>query len=259
MSLLSLTTFSWLIVTAMISFSFPGKWQRYGIACSSVLFLLWFSPLSFIILSCSAVLVYYCIKVTRFRTAVILVVTGAICTVFGWFKVRHTGGLFAQGTDYILPLGISYYSCRQIHYLVESYKQKLPAHTLLDYLCYLFFLPTLIVGPIHRFPDFQRDSQRRRRDWNKLSKGLERILYGYAKIVIVGNYLLCFKLDFILTTYVERNFLLYEYLKAVSQWMNLYFQFSGYSDVAIGFSLIMGFHVMENFNYPFLAKNIKEF
>jgi len=257
MSLLSLTVLGCLVLTACCSWLLPRKAQPWGIVACTAAFLAYFSWTSLLILTVTSLAVFFLLKRNKVHGAALLCAVGVISAIFVWFKLK---GAAAGSLAVVIPLGLSYYSFRQIHYLFESYKGKLEEHTLSDYLCWLYFLPTLHVGPIHRFPEFLRDLRRRRWDTAALSNGLERILYGYAKIVIVSNFLIAKQFNLLVVQYSNSSHLWFaEYLKALSRWMNLYFQFSGYSDIAIGFSLIMGFRIMENFNFPFLARNIAEF
>lgn len=259
MSLLSLTVIGWLIVTVACAWLLPKRAQPSGIALCTAAFLGYFAPISLLILAATSLSIFFLLKRNRVHGAALLCAVGVISAIFIWFKLKAAAPVRMTGAWYVMPLGFSYYSFRQIHYIFESYKRKLEDHSLSDYLCYLFFLPTIHVGPIHRFPEFLRDLRRRRWDVADLSAGLERILYGYAKIVIVSNYLVAKEFNLMIVPYGPVHPYLYEYLRSLSRWMNLYFQFSGYSDIAIGFSLIMGFRIMENFNYPFLAVNILEY
>ncbi|MCB0642064.1 MAG: MBOAT family protein, partial [Phaeodactylibacter sp.] len=138
-------------------------------------------------------------------------------------------------------------------------KRKLPPHSFEDYLHYLFFLPTFLIGPINRFPNFKQDLIRRRWDAQMASYGLERILYGYFKITVLGNFLLSNQLAAAALRLQESRPWWGTYLEAVKYFMNSYFQFAGYSDIAIGLAALMGFRVMENFNFPFLARNVNDF
>lgn len=255
MTLLSLPVVGWLVAAAALAWALPRRMQPAGMALCTAAFLAWFSLPSLLILTVTSLLVFAFLKRYRVRGAVVTCLIGVIGAVFVWFKLKVVSG----GAEIVMPLGLSYYSFRQIHYIFEAYKRKLETHTLSDYLCYLFFLPTLPVGPIHRFPEFLRDLGRRRWDASLFSAGLERVLYGYAKIVIVSNFLIAKQLDLLVLHMKGVHPYWAVYLKAASGWLHLYFQFSGYSDIAIGFGLVMGFRVMENFNFPFLAQNIAEF
>lgn len=259
MNLLSITLFSWLVVTAVLTWFVPRKYSSHFIALSTILFLYYFAGISLLILLLSTLFVYFFTSRSRANAAILLTLIAFIASVFVYFKIRSDSNMFGGGVESLIPLGLSYYTFRQIHYIFEKIKGKLPVHSFPDYLLYIFFLPTFIVGPINRFPQFLRDLRRRRPDQAYFSSGLERIVYGYAKIIILADFLVNLKLQFLLNQNVSETTFLYAYLQSWIRWMNLYFQFSGYSDIAIGFSLLMGFRVMENFNYPFLAVNINDF
>lgn len=177
----------------------------------------------------------------------------------GYFKLGMSGDALATLNNLVVPLGMSYFTFRILHYVIERSRNNLPAHDFNDYLAYLFFLPTLLVGPIHRFPQFVEDRHSSSWSADKISYGLERILIGYFKVTVIGNYLLSnLTSDWVADVHAQSETLGY-YLEAVRGSLNLYVQFSGFSDVAIGFSLMLGYRIMENFRFPFLQKNIVEF
>ena len=216
-------------------------------------------PVSFGILLVTTIITFYLSKKQQKNASIVVLMTGLITAILLYYKLQANIYWLNASTKHLIPLGLSYYSFRQIHYIFENYKGKLPVHGLGDYLCYLFFLPTLFIGPIHRFPTFHRYLRRRRWDPHFASEGLERILFGYVKIIFFANYLVG-EVLFDLISRIPRNHpILLEYLDSLQYGLNLYFQFSGYSDVAIGLSLILGFRIIENFNFPFLAINISDF
>lgn len=259
MTLLSYGIFIWFIVLIALAWLLPKKWQVPGVSVLTAVFMGFYVPLSFFILFGTTVVTYYLIKSGRKKTSVMLTTVSLISAILVFYKIQGNIGWFQISTEHLIPLGLSYYSFRQIHYIFENYKNKLPPHSFLDYLCYLFFLPTLFVGPIHRFPNFLRYVKRRRWDPILASKGLERILYGYVKILFIANFLVSELFVSFAKKISSGHPFLNEYLDATRYGLNLYFQFSGYSDVAIGLSLIIGFKIIENFNYPFLAINISDF
>jgi alginate O-acetyltransferase complex protein AlgI len=159
----------------------------------------------------------------------------------------------------VLPLGLAFFCLRWIHYLFESYKGTLRPHTFAEYCCYQFLPSTLPAGPIHRFDEFLRDLRRKRWDPTLFSYGGQRVLYGLVKLIVIGNYLLGEQLTHALAYRAAQPTLGGTYVSAVLFWLKLYVLFSGYSDVAIGFAAAMGFKVRENFNWPFLARNIRDF
>jgi alginate O-acetyltransferase complex protein AlgI len=158
-----------------------------------------------------------------------------------------------------MPIGLSYYAFRQIHYAIESYKKQTPVHTIIDYFNYMFFLPTLLVGPINHFAPFLKDQKKRRWNSHFFSEGLERVLYGLVKIIFLGNYLINTKLNNYTFNLSNEYEWLQAYLNMFGFTANSYIQFAGYSDIAIGLSLLFGFRINENFNSPFLASNIADF
>jgi alginate O-acetyltransferase complex protein AlgI len=182
--------------------------------------------------------------------AVIVLLLGALAA----FKVMRN-----QDVVSVMPLGMSYYTFRCVHYLLERLKRRLPPHTLAEFLAYIFFLPTFSAGPIHRFGQFHRDLRRPPQPTSLFFEGLERILYGYAKIIIVANFLVERHLRTLAATVADSSPRLGAYLDMLAGGFNGYLQFAGYSDIAIGAALLCGFRVMENFNNPFGARNIINF
>jgi alginate O-acetyltransferase complex protein AlgI len=170
------------------------------------------------------------------------------------FKVSsgEPGGL-------VIPLGMSYYTFRCVHYLLERIKQKLPPHTTAEFLAYMFFLPTFIAGPIHRFPEFHRDFRRGKFSAELISAGFERILYGLAKILVLANFLLGQHLKPAIEQLAMDSPRTGAYFGMIVGGFTGYLLFAGYSDVAIGAARLMGFRVIENFNNPFISRNIIEF
>lgn len=258
MTLVSLAMLGWLAGTTILTWLTPRRFQPYTVALGGALFLLYYSPVSLAILSLTSL---FCLAqpAGRFSVRDIMIVgIGGMAGLLVWFK----GGRFIdpsyQGST-VIPLGMSYFILRQIHFLVDRWKGILPETSWGQTLCYFFFFPTLMAGPINRFQEFHRSLRRRRWDAKLFSHGCERILYGYAKIVILGNFLISSRLNYFIEDLESNHQRLAAYLDCARYGLNLYFQFSGYSDVAIGFAMVLGFSIEENFNYPFLCVNISDF
>jgi alginate O-acetyltransferase complex protein AlgI len=158
---------------------------------------------------------------------------------------------------WLVPLGLSFYSFRQVHVAFEVYKGQMQKPSLISYFQYLLFLPVMLIGPIHRMPDFKRSLRRMKWNANHYSEGLERILYGLVKIKFLGDYLCSREIPLI--AHQTNHFWFRLYLEVVAFTGNAYFQFAGFSDLAIGSGLLWGIKVMENFNAPFMATNMQEF
>jgi D-alanyl-lipoteichoic acid acyltransferase DltB (MBOAT superfamily) len=259
MQVLHTIVFFGLLVMMPAGWLLPARWQLNALSLLTAAFLLLMAPVSATVLLLTAGLSYALFQLPGLRPgAAVLLAIGQAVAVWMVFKsewATHAGWWTQVG----VPLGLSYYTFRQIHYAIERYKQTLPAHNWADYLRYLFFLPTMLVGPLNRFPDFFRDARRRRWDTALFSAGLERILYGYVKIVVLGNALLTNKLGHLIERLMPVHPALATYLGIIKFAANAYVQFAGYSDIAIGLSLTMGFRIMENFHAPFLAPNLSEF
>ena len=252
---LLLEVFLFAIPMIILSWVLPRNYVLLSQIIITGIFILYKSPISFFILTTISVGNFYLLHKSNFRAAIKI----AISLVILILLIVSAKVLFTIHDHWIIPLGMSYYIFRNIHYSIDAYHGKIQNESLLYYLAYNFFLPVLVIGPINRYPEFVRDWQRRRMDSDYFSLGLQRILFGVSKIVIIGNYLLTSKSPVIIGNLGENYLWLKTYLESVSLVLNAYFQFAGYSDIAIGISLLLGYRIMENFNYPFLATNMQEF
>ena len=122
---------------------------------------------------------------------------------------------------------------------------------------YLLFPPTLAVGPVQRYDAFRMELLRARWDRQLASQALQRMLYGYCKVVLLAGYILNFKFNTL--NLPTGNAWLDAYLPLLGYGLNLYWQFSGYCDIAIGFAALLGIRVPENFHFPFAARNLSDF
>src|SRR3990172_4204092 len=182
MNLISFQMLAWMAATVALFWAVPRRFQPYVVAASGALLLLYLSPLSFAVLASFTALGYVPMRYGRQSMAGALAAVGAVAAIFVWFK----SGI-ALGWP-LVPLGFGYYTLRALHHTLDSIKRTLPPHTFGQFLGYMFFLPTIMTGPINRFQDFHRDLSRRRFDSALFSRGCERILYGYAKIIILAAY-----------------------------------------------------------------------
>ncbi len=255
----SLQYLLWIAGTLAAYWMCPPRARAWMLIGISALFLAIYSWDSLLALTGLALLGYFAVNMassssSRWGDAGLL----GLAVIFLVYKsfISVEGAGIHQG---FFLLGFSYYILRILHVMEDTRRGNLPQYSLEQYLRYLFFLPTLLVGPIHRFSEFLRDTGRVRWNGAMVSEGLERILYGYAKIVILANYLIVSKLSLLAGTPGPEHEALKAYFSCLLYGMNLYLQFAGFSDVAIGFSLCLGYRVMENFNWPFFQHNISEF
>ena len=156
-----------------------------------------------------------------------------------------------------LPIGISFYTFQILSYTVDVYRGAVFAQkNFIDLAAYVALFPQLIAGPIVRYADVAAQLKERRHTPEKTALGMRRFLLGLGKKVLIANLLgeLC-------SIFRESNdkSVLFFWLYAAAYALHVYFDFSGYSDMAIGLGKIFGFDFRENFNYPFVSKSITEF
>lgn len=259
MSFVSVSWLGWIAAVTAVFWALPARFRTLFLILATLVFIGWTDPLSLGVL---AALTGLTIVATRERAvpgwrAVLCV--GAIVAVLAGFKIA-VGPIDDAGVaDLAMPLGLSYYALRCIHYVIERYTGRIAAAPGLDVVAFLFFIPTIFIGPIHRFPEFRRDLARHRWDEALFSEGVERIIHGYARIVILGNFLIVNLTETLTQALGPDRTAAVTYIAMVSTGLNLYVQFAGHSDIAIGFARLLGFRVMENFDRPYLKPNISAF
>jgi alginate O-acetyltransferase complex protein AlgI len=218
----------------------------------------WLSPASLALLAPLTLICFVSGRARWLRRRAPLGVAILVVCGFAAYRVLLRPDVAPEAQTVVL-LGFAFYALRALHYVIELDRGGHPPHRLEDFVAYMFFLPTFTAGPIHRFPDFKRELRRRRFDPVLFAEGLERVLFGYAKVVLLGNWLVSTRLANYTSQLEPDQAGLIAYLECVTYGANLYFQFAGYSDIAVGFARLLGIRVMENFNWPFLRQNISEF
>ena len=154
----------------------------------------------------------------------------------------------------IMPIGISFFTFQIMAYVIDVYNKKhKPAKKLTDFMMYVSLFPQLIAGPIVRYADVEKEVTKRETNYQNFSQGVKRFTIGLSKKVLLANVLGEFA-----KLLVEET-VLSSWLKPILFTLQIYFDFSGYSDMAIGLGLMFGFHFLENFNYPLIAKSITDF
>ena len=157
----------------------------------------------------------------------------------------------------VLPIGISFYTFQGLSYIVDVYKKDAKVcRSFVDFATYVCLFPQLIAGPIVRYTTIEDELKNRTHSFDKFAYGVNRFVVGLAKKVILANNL--GMLVDIMTKSNEKSVLSY-WMVAIFFSLQIYYDFSGYSDMAIGLGRMFGFDFLENFNYPFISKSIKEF
>lgn len=159
----------------------------------------------------------------------------------------------------IMPIGISFYTFQALSYVVDVYRGEVCAQRSIYKLAlYISLFPQLVAGPIVKYHDVEEQIDKRTVTFDKVSYGVKRFIIGLAKKMLIAN-TLAEVADKIFAQPVDTMGTFTAWIGAVSYAFQLYYDFSGYSDMAIGLGAIFGFKFMENFNYPYISKSITEF
>ncbi|MGN0366680.1 MAG: MBOAT family O-acyltransferase [Suilimivivens sp.] len=182
---------------------------------------------------------------------------------YAGFVVEIINGIFHEDLFYIpeviLPIGISFYTFQAISFIVDVYRGDVEGRIkLIDTALYISFFPQLIAGPIVKYKDIAQQIQKRSIEGNKMAEGVRRFVFGLAKKVMISNTLgACVSA---VESYGVANMGSgMTWVASLAYTFQLYYDFSGYSDMAIGLGKMFGFDIPENFNYPYIAVSIREF
>jgi len=159
----------------------------------------------------------------------------------------------------VLPLGISFYTFQTMSYTIDVYRGNIKANrNFIDFATYVSLFPQLIAGPIVRYSHIEKEIKYRETSLKLFSEGIERFIIGLAKKMIIANNC-AFLADGIFNLPTTESSALITWLGVIAYSFQIYFDFSGYSDMAIGLGKMLGFNFPENFNYPYISKSIQEF
>ena len=255
----------------VVYFLSPRKAKNTVLLVSSLIFYGWGEPKLLFLMVFTIVLFYFCGLAigarpsARWKKAWLLVSVVISLALLGIFKYADffigsfntLTGLSIPLLRLTLPVGISFYTFQSLSYTIDVYRGSVPPQkNLLSFGAYVSMFPQLIAGPIVRYADIDRELEERTHSWEGFSLGMGRFLVGLGKkVILADNFALLMKL---FRESDEKSVLFY-WLYAVAFTLNIYFDFSGYSDMAIGLGRMFGFHFPENFNYPYLSKSITEF
>lgn len=249
----------------------PRKWlgvRNTILLITSVLFYAWGEPANVILILICVSLTYLVsfmvVKKSVFGLVLGILINLVPLIVFKYanflvLNVNNLFGLDIPSPGLTLPIGISFYTFQILTYVVDLYRgtvklQRNPAYLTL----YVFFFPQLIAGPIVRYSDIELELNKRHSSVEDIWEGVQRFIVGLAKKMLVAN-----QAGFIVSTIqgqqqseIGAGLL---WISVISYGVQIYFDFSGYSDMAIGLGRIFGFHFLENFQKPYMARSITEF
>lgn len=259
MNIVSPIWIAWIAGFTAVYWMVPRAWRDIYSIMATAAFLLVNSPLSLFLLAALCVATFYIARPEAISGSTVAGTVSGIVVLYVLFQKDLVTVPHVLYPDLGLPLGMAYYIFRCMHYVIEAYKDKLEAHSFRQYCAYLFFLPTIVYGPVHRFPAFLRDARRYRWDPRLFGDGLERILYGYVKVTFLSHFLLTRIFLEMLAELEATHSYVALYLTVWCKGLSFFFLLAGYADVAIGFALLLGYRVMEDYKWPFFSRNLSEF
>ena len=158
-----------------------------------------------------------------------------------------------------LPIGISFFTFQALSYVIDVYSREVePQKNLWNVMLYISFFPLLIAGPIVKYHDIQEQIDNRNTDVKEIAEGLRRFIIGLSKKVLISN-TMAVTADALFAAGAGELNILSAWIAAIAYMPQIYFDFSGYSDMAIGLGHMFGFRFLENFRYPYISSNIQEF
>jgi len=267
-SLIFLSIFLPLVM--MVYFIVKKELRNYVLLVASLIFYAWGEP-RYLALILFAIILNYsfgiAVETFKYKKSILTVAIFTNLLILIYFKyfnfvvdnINKLGLLEISYINVIMPIGISFLIFHSLSYIIDIYRKEVKAQkNIYNLALYITFFSHLIAGPIIRYHDIQREIEEREDTIENVFYGLKRFSFGLAKKIILANTLGQVS-DKIFSLNVDIIDYKIAWLGAICYAFQLYFDFSGYSDMAIGLSRVFGFHFLENFNYPYISKSITEF
>ena len=246
------------------------KYRNILLLIFSLIFYAWGEPKYILLLLISIVINYFiAIMLERINKNKKVLVIGVLVNILSIvifkyldFGILTINGLFDTNIkkfNLTIPIGISFYTFQSISYIIDVYRKKVKAeHNILNLGLYISLFPQLVAGPIVKYKDIYNDIIDRKETIDKFYNGIRRFMIGFAKKSIIANNMavVC---DTIYSQNVGNISMPTLWLAAISFTLQIYYDFSGYSDMAIGLGKMFGFNIPENFNYPYISTSISDF
>ena len=258
-------------IVLIVYFLAPKPFKNPVLLIASLVFYGWGEP-KYVFLMVATVLLGYVfgLLIEKYRgkpLAKLFLVLSVLSSAFGLIYFKYADffienfnkvfGLSIPLLKLVLPIGISFYTFQILSYSVDVYRGEVKAQrNPLTLATYVALFPQLIAGPIVRYTDVEKQLIKRSHSFEMATEGIRRFIIGFSKKILIANTLGELGEAFLSSTELS---VLYYWLVAMAYMLQIYFDFSGYSDMAIGLGKIIGFDFMENFNYPFISKSITEF
>ena len=204
---------------------------------------------------------------STYRKPLLILCVIANLSLLGVFKylnffISSADSLFGLGIpvpDIVMPIGISFYTFQALSYVIDVYRREVPPqHDPFSLALYVSMFPQLIAGPIVRYHDVNVQLAVRKHSFAQFSEGISRFLFGLSKKVLLSNVFAQIA-DGVFKYAPSELSVAGAWMGAIGHTLQIYFDFSGYSDMAVGLGRMLGFEFMRNFNYPYIAKSVTEF
>ena len=254
-------------ITLILYFIVPKKYKNVILLVSSLLFYFYGEPIYVFLMIAEILIAYFgALLIDKYKDKTILIILLMIhislLFIFKYtdFILTNINNIFNANINLLklaLPIGISFYTFQIISYEVDVYKKKVSVQkNIINLATYVSLFPQLIAGPIVRYESINEELDNRNTTFSDFSYGVRRFIIGLSKKVLLANVLgeLCSTFN----TISDKTVVFY-WLFAISYMLQIYLDFSAYSDMAIGLGRMFGFHFLENFNYPYISKSITEF
>ncbi len=266
--------FAFLPITLIVYYAVPKRAKNVVILISGLVFYAWGEPIYVLAMIASTFIDYTAGRIIakyddrpRIRTVCLIVSLVMNLGLLGTFKylgfiINSLNAWFSldiPNPNLPLPIGISFFTFQSMSYTIDLYRRNIKVQkNAVSFIAFVTLFPQIVAGPIVRYEDIQNEIDDRTITEKMLGDGISRFITGLGKKVLIANN--------IGALWSEIKLLDYGGLSAVTAWLGIlaftfqiYFDFSGYSDMAIGLGKMMGFNFPENFNYPYMSHSISEF
>lgn len=273
-SLLFLLRF--LPIVLMLYYISPVKYRNTILLFMSLLFYAWGEPRYVLVMISSIAVNYFAGRlIDHYRKSknlkhakrILVVSIGINLLILGFFKytdfmiqlINHTSGMNYPLLKIALPIGVSFYTFQAISYTIDVYRGETDAQkNVINFGTYIALFPQLIAGPIVQYKTISKELQSRQETVDDFADGIQYFMTGLGKKILIANTVgkIFSEVQNLQSTQIT---ILSAWIGIIAFTLQIYFDFSGYSDMAIGLGYMFGFHFKKNFNYPYISKNITEF
>ncbi|MCY6958122.1 MBOAT family O-acyltransferase [Clostridium brassicae] len=266
--------FLFLPITIGMYYMAPRFLRNFILFLTSLIFYAWGEPVYILIMLFSTVFDYInALLIERYRHKKLIpklvfinsiIVNLGILSFFKYYNflignINDLFGLSIASQNLPLPVGISFYTFQTMSYVIDVYRNKVEVQkNIICFGTYVTMFPQLVAGPIVKYGDISKQINKRKESFDKFGEGVELFIIGLSKKVILANNI-GILWDSVKATQISQLSILSAWLGIIAFTFQIYFDFSGYSDMALGLGKMFGFDLMVNFNYPYISKSVTEF